>query len=317
MLPEAQEEVLATLFGDAVDWDANDPTTGYITCPGADKHTHSTGRRDTRLYINGVPNVFCLHQKCAEEVETLTENVRGALKASGYEQPPMSKEVRDRTAAKHGNAKDAHNLSVGVRIDDVFGLHAWPAEQIAADNPDGPLGQFNHRELFLQQMFRLHDTVWIGQPYQSGPAFASQFQTVDAWLSSPPASESEFICPNTFPPGTHQRGTKQLAVKRYFVIEGDDCHADKDTNRDCCGAIFKYAMARKPQLKLRAVVDAGNKSLHGWFEYPGDDIYRWCREVLPAMGADPATMRLAQPVRLAGQTRASSGKEQRLLWISK
>jgi hypothetical protein len=245
--------VIEDLFGDALSWDDHTDTTGYIPCPGRDKHTHKDGRRDCRVYLSGAPTIWCLHNSCEEDVKDANENLRGALR------------------------------------------------------------QFVS---LITGLFGEDDRLWMGQPFETGDEFRSSFAPSSVWLDRIGCHLGPFICPNPFAAGTSDRRAENLADKRYFVIEGDDCSPDKDENRDRCGAIFKYATGVKPKLKLRAVVDAGNKSLHGWFEYPGDEIYRWCLDVLPALGADAATMRLTQPVRLPGVTR-NNGNEQTLLWISK
>ena len=315
-------ETIDTLFGDSIKWDDSNQGVGYIPCPGAHKHTGNTADRDCRIYLDGVPNAFCVHQSCKADVDELTENVRGALKAAGWEPPPMTAEMKDRSTSKGNNRRTADRLGEDTTREFIFANNAWSTEQIVDDKANGIVNGFERVGKpafveFLTGMFGDYDTAWIGEPHQSGsPEFAKHFRPVWHWLYHAPELLAPFICPNPFEQGETTRSTKTLTEKKYFIIEGDTCHPDPDINRDRCGALFAFAIAQHPSLKLRAIVDAGNKSLHGWFEYPSEEVYRWCLEVLPALGADPATMRLAQPVRLPG-ARRSNGKEQRLLWISK
>ena len=303
--------VIDTLFGDSIEWDEQDDTTAYITCPGVDSHTSKTGRKDCRLYMSGVPTVFCLHNHCKDACAELTANIRGSLSAYGWEAPPMTEVIRQRVQSKGNNKRNAERVT--EQREACFDIHAWPVSEIESGIAAHSLyEQFN---TFIHTMFTPNDVVWMGTPFESGEVYSDNFASTETWARRW-RNVGPFICPNPFNSDATDRSIKTLSDKRYFVIEGDDCHPDKDINRDRCGAIFKYAMAVKSELKLRAVVDSGNKSLHGWFDYPGDEIYQWCLEVLPAMGADPATMRLAQPVRLPGVIR-DNGKEQRLLWISK
>ena len=314
MTSAEQSKVLDDLFGNSIEWDEQQPHVGYIKCPGEDKHTHKTGRKDCRIYLDGVPTVFCLHQRCAEEVEELTSNVRGALKSAGFEMPKMSEAIRQKARDKHSFARTAERLHEAR--EDIFKRYAWSAKEIWTEGKDSVQMPTWGRTLsfFLERLFDAEDVIWIGNPMQSGPGYGDFFQSRDVWRSHKPNKSAQFVCPNPFKFGSVQRATHCLSAHKYFVIEGDDCHEDPDVNRDRCGAIFKWAMEQKPNLKLRAVVDAGNKSLHGWFDFD-EDLYDWARGVLPGLGADPATMRLAQPVRLPGQKR-DNGKEQRLLWIS-
>lgn len=314
MTTDSHTTVIDTLFGDAIEWDEHDSSTGYISCPGESKHTGKTGRKDCRIYLSGVPTVFCLHQHCKEACDELTENVRGALRANGWEPPPMTADVKARATSKNNNKRQAER--VADQREACFKIHEWTVSEIT-DNAVADLAPGVQLDLFLNQMFTGKDQLWLGTPYETGESYSEWFAPRSSWMRRRRVDRvGPFICPNPMTPGAFDRSLNSLADRRYFVIEGDDCHPDKDINRDRCGAIFKYAMECKPELNLRAIVDAGNKSLHGWFEWPGEDTYKWCLEVLPAFGADPATMRLAQPVRLPGVTR-DNGKEQRLLWISK
>lgn len=305
------------LFGDALTWDENDNTTGYIPCPGREKHSHKDGAKDCRVYLSGVPTIWCLHNSCWAEVRDATENLRGALAAKGFEPPPMTAEKKAVQTEKEINRRNARRLA--DNRDFVFGHYRWDRDEIRMPEIADlkPSVQFN---LFLSRMFNPDDLLWMGAPFETGADFRDWFAPPSAWKRRGERlfghELGPFICPNPLKPGTHDRRIGNLASKRYFVVEGDDCSEDKDENRDRCGAIFKYAMTVKPKLKLRAIVDAGNKSLHGWFDYPGDDTYRWCLEVLPVLGADPATMRLTQPVRLPGVTR-DNDNQQTLIWISK
>ena len=310
--------VIEDLFGDALSWDDHDDTTGYIPCPGRDKHTHKDGRRDCRVYLSGAPTIWCLHNSCEEDVKDANENLRGALRAQGFEPPPMTAEKKDRMTSKEINERTARRVTKNVEF--LRKEYRWTRDEIRMPEIAdlAPSVQF---DLFISKLFGRDDILWMGAPCDTGAGFASRFAKRTAWVKRHNMmGAGPFIAPNPFTPGTHDRRIENLAAKKYFVVEGDDCSPDKDENRDHCGAIFKYAMADakagKPQLKLRAVVDAGNKSLHGWFEYPDDATYKWCVDVLPALGADPATMRLTQPVRLPGVTR-NNGNEQTLLWISK
>lgn len=303
------EDTITALFGDAVEWDTADPTTGYITCPGVDKHTSPTRPKDTRLYLNGVPTVFCLHQKCKEEVEELTENIRGALSSAGYEMPKMSEEISQRARDKRANERTRDRYRDNRQF--IYSNYQWDALTTKA----GLAGSAAFHE-FASLMFNPDDIIWVGDPEESGDKWADRFRTVEEWFKSKWPIHGQFICPNPLRVEAVNRSINCLADLRYFVIEADECSHSPEENKRNNAAIFRFLQETKPELKLKAVVDAGNKSLHGWYDYPGEDLYRWCVEVLPGLGADPATMRLAQPVRCPGLRRNNS-KMQRLLWTSK
>lgn len=303
--------VLDTLFGDTLDWDENNPEVAYIPCPGRDKHTHRNGRKDCRVYLDGTPHVYCVHQSCEEATRELTENIRGALRAAGWEAPKATPEAKAKARAKDNNRRTYERVK--ANRDFVFEEFSWNLTQHA--NVSEIMTDAYH--LFLQEMFEPNDILWCGQPWHVGDKHKDKFQRMSDRLKLPPIPRQEFICANPILPDAHVRNFSNLAARKYFIIEGDTCAEGAALNKLRCGAIFRYAMRMKPQLKLRAVVDSGNKSLHGWFEWAGEEVHNWCRAVLPALGADAATMRLSQPVRCPGALRNDTRKEQRLLWISK
>jgi len=67
------------------------------------------------------------------------------------------------------------------------------------------------------------------------------------------------------------------------------------------------------KLNLRAIVDTAGKSLHGWFDYPADEIVADLKLVLPQLGCDPKLFTASQPVRLPGAVR--NANYQRLVWL--
>jgi len=60
-------------------------------------------------------------------------------------------------------------------------------------------------------------------------------------------------------------------------------------------------------------VDTAGKSLHGWFDFPGDGCIPTLKEHLTALKCDPNMFRPSQPCRLPGALR--DGKYQRLIYF--
>ena len=76
-------------------------------------------------------------------------------------------------------------------------------------------------------------------------------------------------------------------------------------------------------LRLRAILNTGNKSLHGWFDKPTLEQLEELQSILPALGFDRAMFTPSQPCRLAGVVRPNSPHDpilrlpiyQSLLWL--
>jgi hypothetical protein len=76
-------------------------------------------------------------------------------------------------------------------------------------------------------------------------------------------------------------------------------------------------------MRLRAIVDTGRKSLHGWFDAPPPEVEAELKIILPNLGRraeakptlDPALFKLAQPCRLPGAWREPGKIRQALLYL--
>ena len=96
--------------------------------------------------------------------------------------------------------------------------------------------------------------------------------------------------------------------RRFFVYESDT--GDKDEQ----SAILRHLASIVP---LVAVVDSGNKSLHGWL-YIGslsEDEKNKIIDYAIRIGADPGLRSLNQLVRLPFATRPETGNLQQLLYL--
>jgi len=292
-----------------VHWEVEN-VRGYITCPGVDLHSKPTKPRDTTLFLDRVPTIFCLHTGCRGKVKAANAALRAALRETGAWQPPvLDAAARAKLAARAELERQARRLSLAK--EQVMAAYWWPERMVAHDSP---VHITDHWQQFLS-LFDPTDVLWCGEPHESGSlANLANFRTVARWreLRFP---ARPFTCPNLFKPGSSVRGKDNLAATRHMVVECDALAADPAKNRDLSGAVFKYILAARPELKLRAVVDSGNKSLHGWFTYT-PEAHEWATVVLPSLGVDAATLRLAQPVRCPGWHRRETGRFQSLLYLN-
>jgi hypothetical protein len=174
----------------------------------------------------------------------------------------------------------------------------------------------------LLQLFRPGDILWIGNKYDSCADDKSEakkescrrhFRRVSDWLKERRAPE-QFTCPSVFKPGSHSRCNEAVLQRRYLVIESDVL------SKDQMSAVISWC---RQFMRLRAIVDTGGKSLHGWFDAPTQEIEAELRTILPNLGwrpdhkptLDPALFKLAQPCRLPGAWREPGKVRQALLYL--
>lgn len=130
------------------------------------------------------------------------------------------------------------------------------------------------------------------------------------------------ITPSIFRSGEYRRQASQVIERPYIVIEADkaigkkpETEEEKTQNRLANAALIRWCRDGL-RMELVAVVDTGNKSLHGWFRKPENP--RVCHEleiIASDLGIDHLLKSAAQPVRLPGFIHEKSGRRSRLLWL--
>ncbi|MBA3351842.1 MAG: hypothetical protein H0U23_05355 [Blastocatellia bacterium] len=170
------------------------------------------------------------------------------------------------------------------------------------------------------------------------PEHSRNFRPVSEWLlqSKPPGS---FTCGSVFANGCSSRKNDAATATPFLIVEGDAVDPlcalkaarrkarkakdlpddpandltveDKERNRLASLAVIRW-LREAVELRLVAIVDAANKSAHGWFEMPPTAVVAELKAILPDLGCDSALFKPSQPARLAGVKRGD--RWQRLLF---
>lgn len=158
----------------------------------------------------------------------------------------------------------------------------------------------------LLSLFPPDDVVWIGDMKDTGqPRHSTHFQSVKDWLKSK-AAPGPLIVPSAFRPSTYSRSKVNVIARRFLVVESDTL-----TKAESC-AVFSWC---RQFMRLRAVVDTGGKSVHGWFDTLSPAYEAELVRILPELGCDRALFNTAQPVRLPGHKRPEKETMQALLYL--
>jgi hypothetical protein len=272
-----------------------DSEQGLITCPGKSLHTTPNADADCKLFHNddGSVRLYCHHTSCREQVDLANRCLASFHKQDKTKQGPTRI-----PAPKQQQQME----QIRRELLDTF---AWPYEKIIADSAIQVPVEQHH--LPVLGLFDDDDVVWCGRDvWDTGsPKHACRFRPIKEWLAEP-SCPGQFIAPSTFKPGTYSRRAVNVVQRKFLVVESDTLA------RDDIGAIFRW-LDVKIHLRLRAVIDTGGKSLHGWFDYPEAHVLKGLRQWLPGFGCDPAMFNPAQPCRLPGTLR--NGQYQRLIFI--
>lgn len=288
----------------AIEWQTD--THGECRCPGEAAHTTQTRTRDTTVFIDGIPTIFCWHSSCQLERDRYNRMLREAI--LDELEPGQPRQERKLEIRRDPEADICHRIGIVAKSGMAHYLaeYAWPVADMFEQSPQrADEGQDYQMMLSL---FSPEEVLWIGQVTDSGkPENKANFRKVGEWmkLDSP---IGQFTSPSVFPAGCTSR-SNQNATRRYLVVESDTLDKDK------VGAVFRL-MREMFCMKLHAIVDTGGKSLHGWFENPPKPEWeRQLKAFLVPIGCDPATFKPSQPVRIPGAKRDKA--MQRLLWFCK
>jgi hypothetical protein len=297
MTVQEKQARAAELLQTEIEWYEED--RGRLACPGAHLHTKKTGEKDTILYLDSVPTLWCFHASCADIVEDANKMLRHELA------DPMSREEKRERKAKGQEMRQVFLdcQKVLAQLDRLLEKSGWEF------SPYGPAESW---ELFLKTFWQPDDILWVGEVWDTGPVKGpGHFAPAREWLFSPPnLYANHFTTSSTFKPGVFDRRNANVASTPYVVVEFDALSPDKERNRKLGAAMLNHL--RGGGLDLVAVVDSGNKSLHGWVRN-NEKMTDLTKYTLRSLGADVQTMRAAQAVRVPGARRDSN--IQSLLWL--
>ena len=193
----------------------------------------------------------------------------------------------------------------------------WHNSPVILDSPES-----ENAKLMIQGLYRPDDVLWLGDQFDSGkPRHAANFRTAGQWFeieSLPPR-----IAPGVFKPGVISRSDSNLVESPFIVIESDDLIGHKPTddeereeNKRLCAALISLCRDRL-KLNLRAVIDTGGKSLHGWYDRPSPEALAALMRIAKGFTIDEAVVtRASGPLRLPGCVHQSTGQPARLHYLN-
>ncbi len=299
--------IAQTILGE-IDW--QDLNVGFLQCPGMDLHSNPSNKRECRVTLDGAPTIFCVHTSCAGVIAEKNFALRSAIAKAERGANPDCKPWRPSPADIQRKRERAELERLTMRaeksLDSILDDWAFDLADFWEASPHKLDGHAVDDWRLLLQLFEPTDVVWIGDLKDSGPGFEDHFRTAAQWLQEENQPPGQHVCPSAFKPGVCSRSKENIAARRSLVVESDVL-----SKPDFC-AVLCWLQNR---LHLRAIVDTGNKSLHGWFDIPDPHDLREMGAILPALGCDVAMLSPAHTCRLPGPVRAETGKRQHLAFL--
>jgi hypothetical protein len=301
------KDIAEQLLG-TIRWENNE-SKGYCTCPGQHRHNSRTGDRDCIVYLDGAATIYCMHTSCLEDVQEGNLALRRAI-AEGHCADGGKKLSAQELRHKQREQKRSLQLERRARtsLAKLLKDYNWPFEKIKCDSPSIPRADVATQWHDVVGLFKPSDVIWIGDKWDSGSSIHQQnFKTAEQWLQTDKIL-GPLTCPSVFKSTSISRNNGNVVKRRFLVVESD-VHS-----KDEVGAIFQW-LKDAVGLSLRAIVDTGGKSLHGWFEYPKQAIVDQLQAILPQLGCDAGLFKASQPCRIPGALRGE--KYQTLIYLDK
>ena len=179
---------------------------------------------------------------------------------------------------------------------------------------------------FLSIMYEPTDLIFIGEQLTKG-ILGQSIRTSAAWINFFNKGGhlpsliminplNGIACEKKSGDGISLRGDANIAVFKFGLAEHDDL-----TKED---QIKFWAAINMP---IRALVDSGGKSIHGWIDLQALGIknleqwsnfikHRLYNQILTPLGVDSACSNPSRLSRLPGHFRTEKGNYQRILWLS-
>lgn len=286
------------------------PLEGFVVCPGQSLHTRRAGNQDCKIYLDNVPTITCFHASCTKAIDVANRRLRRELSTSGQMHPAATagQGANERQHKAELKRREMVRQRSSNSLDVILKKFPWEVADIQRGSPGAIPTEPRDHWRSVVGLFQPNDVIWIGDVYDSGkPENAGNFRSREDWLSLA-VVPGPFTCPSTFKIGSSSRGNEALVQRRFLVVESDTL------TKDQVGAVFRW-LREEAELRLRAIVDTGGKSLHGWFDDPNPDEWKDLRLVLPELQCDPKLFTPSQPVRLPGAFRGESSRFQQLLFI--
>lgn len=327
--------------------DAEEIAPGIVqaTCPGADLHSTSTGKRDFRIWLDDThgPHEHCMHKSCAQARDAFMRELYKAIgqrdHAQGARQAAYVKARTQWQKAPEGRPEPAEpfNLAAACEVADLNPVQVVDDDWLRAHSPVAiPRESYKWPELLLSNLYTPEDNIIIFTKFASqGQLLYTPGQQPRRLEEYPPPpgvmAPARPVCP--FPKGA-ANGVWFLAAPVTGEWMPNPNNPGKNgapkfgRRHAACATRFPYLVLESddapPEVWLRiltqltdpivAIYTSGGKSYHALVRVNCStkeqfDLRR--REFitrLAALGADPAAITAVRLTRLPGCLRYGSGE---------
>lgn len=251
-----------------------------------------------------------------------------SCRALGGQEGPRFARRRARRRPHRNDGARCLAEAAGKQLQSILEAHRsddWRSELLNSSPVAALPGEADrHWALMIGSLFPPHSILFVGDLYDSGPGRGEgHFREAGEWLECPRLPGPRMAAA-TFRPGTVSRAKSEVLTRPYLVLESDEIigrkptnEAEREANKAASHALFRWC-EQSLGLHLAAVVDTGNRSLHGWFSMPRrEGIVEQLAVIAPALRLDGNLFRQPHaPLRLPGAVHEKTGLPAQLLYLA-
>jgi len=262
----------------AIEWFSE--TQGHCPCPGAHLHSTDNLKTDCVVFVDGGPNLFCLHQSCRDACIAATTELARAIGFAEREEErigsyvPLASTLHPRPLPK---LKPVYDIELIVKVvADGPGL-----ADLWEESPHRWDDELPHTEEIIDAIYPNGGLLCVGE---NKDIFDTKSR--EEWRGQ--LAGQQFLVPNLMSArtGITLKGTPSPHAKSntgpriYCVVECDFSELNRQGNEHWCTELVRAWRSQKlttldagaailwhlqEYWPLRLAVHSGGKSLHGWF----------------------------------------------------
>jgi hypothetical protein len=310
---------------------------GFAPCPGREKHSTKSGKRDFRVVLDGAPTGYCFHGSCLDEVAAFNKELRRRIwfAENGHNTAPKGHWGAGVAPAPKAEQKARPELDKYHVFEFTRGtptiVAAWFQQRSPVDV------ESCDSEAFLNALYEKDERVLVFSDHRSQGCFLawigsgpdgrcgtyrlSQQRTVRAVASKLPAGGKDGVWFLTNPvtgkwallngddPKWTRRSGVNVTAWRFFVLESDVLEASE----------WLKVLANL-QMPIAAIYTSGGRSIHALVKAEVPSKAHWdvlrdaMRQICCPLGADPAALSAVRLSRLPGCKRGD--RMQQLIYLN-
>ena len=116
---ESRRSIVQSILGE-ITWESDE--VGYLKCPGRHLHTSRSDNKDCTIFVDGVPNIFCFHQSCREEVAKTNHLLKSEIRDEETITHPSEITTREKPVSlpRTDFNRFEHNLITAAKTDKSY-----------------------------------------------------------------------------------------------------------------------------------------------------------------------------------------------------